>query len=111
MLRSRRLALVLALSALIASAAFDSFACYLCKYSPHGWGFCRAGYNRGHSDCREIVVDSFNGRTGCDIINWGDCYNGGSTTEEDGDPYTPPPPSYAENNPCWWTDTEAIRQV
>ncbi len=100
--------------ALIIATSFSSlgFACLVCKRSPTGWGFCRAGFDRGHSDCKTVEVDRFTGRTDCEIVNWGDCYNGGTRTG-DGDcieAWCEPFDQYAMR-PCAWTDTDSVRLV
>jgi hypothetical protein len=108
MMRKPAVVLVLVL-ALIASLPTAGLGCYLCKTSPDGWGFCRAGFWKGYGNCSPKVVDQFSGRTSCDT--WEVCYNGGTTADgSDGD-YWDDPSSYAERGPCSWTDTASIRLV
>lgn len=56
-------AMVLTLS--MALITPDVSACWYCRQSPNGWGFCRGGIDRGYEYCYEIVVDEFSGKTGC----------------------------------------------
>jgi hypothetical protein len=82
-----------------------AFACWVCKRSPTGWGFCRAGYLRGHSDCAEKVVDPFNGTTDCEIVSWGTC---GTSAEGDepGEILYP-----VSDSPCRWADVRRHRLI
>ena len=73
-------------------------ACLNCKYSPHGWGFCRGDFSWGATDCKEVVVDSFNGTTDCDFPLGYDCRQGGTRIGDgggDGDG--------GGGGACWWT--------
>lgn len=65
-------------------------ACLNCKYSPNGWGFCRGNYMTGATTCNEVVIDDFNGTTGCEFPLGYDCRNGGTRVDGGG--------------ACWWTD-------
>ena len=90
----------------------NGFGCQRCERSPNGWGFCRAGYDRGTMYCHEYVKDSFNGTTDCSTSGW-DCYNGGDRVDGGGGdcPNCEPFEQTTERRPCSWTDTEAIRLV
>ena len=109
MTRSKAIVTVFVLALLIGSVPTDSYACYRCLYSPNNWGFCRPGFDRGHGDCKDSVVDGFNGRTDCEILIQWNCYNGGTiyrTGCENCEPL-----HYADNSPCSWTDTELLQVV
>jgi hypothetical protein len=85
----RRLLLVSLLAALALSFSSEAVACAICAESPHGWGFCRWGYDNGWGECEGIVIDEFNGTTSCRV--WDMCRQGGTTV---GDLW----------EDCWWTD-------
>jgi hypothetical protein len=90
----------------------NGFGCQRCESSPNGWGFCRAGFERGTMWCEGYTSDPFNGTQKCRISGW-DCYNGGNRVDGGGCDW--PNCEYfeqmAEKDPCSWTDTEAIRLV
>jgi hypothetical protein len=72
MLRHKVLSLAIAFALFFPVLAM---ACPYCDYSPNGWGFCKYGGYAGPYDCVTIVVDPFNGRTGCSTCgycNWND---------------------------------------
>lgn len=60
--------LVIAVFALAVPSVVD--ACPYCKSSPSGWGFCRYGAYSGFRTCKEIVVDSWSGRTDCELTGY-----------------------------------------
>lgn len=101
----------LVLVALMALLVFESsssvaVACWLCKYSPNGWGFCDTGAMRGHGDCTDKVVDSFSGRRGCEIIQWATCGRGlaeGGCPADEPDCFI----NYQASLPCTWTEMPA----
>lgn len=93
---------------LVAGFPMSAFACWLCKYSPNYWGFCRSGFSRGHGDCTEFVEDPWSGRTDCRIMDWGTCGAGlgdGGECIEDCEEY-----QWA-SLPCSWTDRAAMTLV
>jgi hypothetical protein len=49
-------------------------------------------FERPYSDCKEIVVDSFNGRTDCEYLLGLNCRDGGRIVDGD------------DGRGCWWTD-------
>ena len=113
MARTRSLTILILALFIAASIPSPSFACFVCRVSPNGWEFCRAGYNRGHGDCRDSVADSWTGRTKCEIVGWGNCYNGGTIISE-GDCTNCEPfeqSEFAMSSPCSWTDTNSVRLV
>jgi hypothetical protein len=84
--------IVFALSLVFASTAIP---CEICKYSPHNWGFCRPatlGSGDGWQTCTEVVVDTFNGTTDCNLQG-ADCL--GTLGGVDGN---------GGDGGCWWTD-------
>jgi hypothetical protein len=98
---------------IVNGSSSDALACWLCKQSPNAWGFCRTGYDRGHGDCAEVVIDPFSGRTGCDINAWGSCGaglgdGGGGECE---DVCGPEYPQYYAALPATWTDRPAVNLV
>ena len=108
-MRKSTLAFAVLALALIVSLPTESLGCMYCASSPNGWGFCRSGAKRGYDGCSGKVVDSWTGRTWCDLGN--SCYNGG-TVGDGGGGDLDEPLSYADgSSPCSWTDTETIRLV
>lgn len=109
-MKNRRIALVAVIGLVVAlTTSSPAVACWICKYSPNGWGFCRTGYLRGHGDCEEYVKDPFHGTTDCFIVDWGTCgqgYGGGNCAEG-----TQCEPYEQASMPCAWTDTDAIALV
>lgn len=94
------------------TAGSSAFGCWVCRTSPNGWGFCRSGYNWGHTDCREEVRDAWTGQTKCVIYSWewGQCGVGIG----DGEPCLGsdcPGLEYASQRPCAWTDRPALSLV
>lgn len=96
---------------LMFTGAPTSFGCWLCKRSPNGWGFCRTGYNWGHSDCSEYVADPWSGRTDCEISSqdWGNC--GYGIGEEPCTGSGCPGLEYASQRPCVWTDRPTLSLI
>ena len=98
---------------LMFTGASTAFGCWVCRTSPNGWGFCRTGYNWGHTGCEEQVADWWTGRTKCVIqaSEWGQC---GVGTGDGGEPCLGsdcPGLEYASQRPCAWTDRAALSLV
>ncbi len=92
----------------------EAFACWVCKYSPNYWGFCRGGYSRGHGDCIDIVEDAWSGRTDCQINQWGTCGRNIGECAPDDEGCCPGCEVYeaaSANQPCTWTDRSASTLV
>lgn len=90
-----RVLIVVALAVCLLSLASPPSAqgCEDCRYSPNGWGMCRYA-DDGYKVCRTVVVDSFSGRTDCQISQ--DQYNFCTSSSEGG--------GGGGGGGCAWTD-------
>jgi hypothetical protein len=100
MTRFRRLLVLVVVLSILNSFSSPAFACWICKKSPNGWGFCRDGYASGYTSCKDVVVDEFSGRTGCEFDERTIC------GISDGCPGCEPT-VVISSLPCSWTDRAA----
>ena len=108
-IRGSRLILILVIAALVmTSVPTEAFACWYCKKSPNGWGFCRSGYMAGWGDCYEYVADAWSGRTDCNY--WGECGRGVVECGPENN-YCVEEQDWAASTPCHWTDRDPSELV